>query len=81
MGVLKSEAMELSEDEAALRVAQAAERFCPGDRKAQVHNVAYAAGWFGVGVTLKALAIITRRQRREGQEAATASSDTHAAAG
>jgi hypothetical protein len=49
------------DDEAALRVAAAAERGFPGDRDAQVRNVANAARHLGVGVTLKALAIITQR--------------------
>jgi hypothetical protein len=58
--------MELSEDEAALRVAAAAQHGFPGDRDAQVRNVANAARHLGVSVTLKALAIITQRCR-EGQ--------------
>jgi hypothetical protein len=60
--------MELSEDEAAQRVAEAAEHGFPGDRNAQVRNVSNAARGLGIGVTLKALAIITQRCRAlEGQ--------------
>jgi hypothetical protein len=55
--------MELSEDEAAQRVAEAAEHGFPGDQNAQVRNVANAARLLGVSVTLKALAIITQRRR------------------
>jgi hypothetical protein len=69
MGILKSEApMELSEDEVAQRVVDAAEHGYPGDRNAQVRNVANAARGLGIGVTLKALAIITARDPRRALE-------------
>ena len=50
------------EDRLAMQVVEAAERGYPNDREAQIRNVA-AAGLtgLGIGVTLRALKIITER--------------------
>jgi hypothetical protein len=52
---------EPNEDELARRVAEAAERGYPGDRNAQVREVAKRAAAFGIGVTLRALLVIAER--------------------
>lgn len=52
---------DLTEEEMAQRVAEAAEHGCPNDRHGQIRLIAgYQAG-LGIGVTLRALQIILER--------------------